>query len=60
MNGPTIEEVMEAVESDENLGFCKACGEVAYGVEPDAQNYKCESCDANQVFGAEQLLLEMA
>ena len=38
-------------------GFCVACGDEAYGVEPDARRYRCESCGANAVFGAEELLI---
>ena len=30
------------------------------GVESDARNYTCESCGAEQVFGAEELLIEIA
>ena len=40
----TIDQVMDAVEQDDNLGFCLACGEEAMGVEPDARRYECESC----------------
>jgi predicted RNA-binding Zn-ribbon protein involved in translation (DUF1610 family) len=40
--------------------LCKACGEEADGVEPDATNYRCESCGEMQVFGAEELLMEIA
>ena len=43
--------------NEESGGFCRTCGEEAYGVEPDARNYECESCEANQVFGAEELLM---
>jgi hypothetical protein len=49
--------VIEAVEADDNLGFCTACGAEAYGVEPDARKYQCESCGAPAVYGAEELLL---
>lgn len=59
MAKPTLEQIMEAVEEDDNIGFCTACGEQAYGVEPDARNYECESCGAKKVFGAEELLLSM-
>lgn len=56
----TPDRIMEAVErhnsSLDNPGFCLACGAEAEGVEPDARNYKCESCDASKVFGAEELL----
>lgn len=53
----TLDRIMQAVEEDENLGFCTACGEEAYGVEPDAEHYACECCGAKRVFGAEQLLI---
>jgi len=43
----------------DNPGFCLICGNEAEGVEPDAQNYECESCGAEQVFGAEELLMEI-
>jgi hypothetical protein len=57
----TIERVMAATESEmfglENPGFCLACGEETEGCEPDARRYKCESCGAKQVYGAEEVLL---
>jgi hypothetical protein len=34
-----------------------ACGEMAHGVEPDAEGYECESCGASKVYGAEELLI---
>lgn len=43
----------------DNPGFCILCGCEADGVEPDARNYTCESCGAEQVFGADELLLMM-
>jgi predicted RNA-binding Zn-ribbon protein involved in translation (DUF1610 family) len=52
-----LDDIIEAVEADDNLGFCTACGEQATNVEPDAENYECESCGENKVFGAEQLLI---
>lgn len=53
----SLDDIMAAVESDENLGFCLACGDEAYNVEPDARKYECESCGAKQVYGAEELLM---
>lgn len=53
----SLEQIMTAVEADDNLGFCLACGEEAYSVEPDARGYECESCGASQVYGAEELLV---
>jgi hypothetical protein len=56
----TLTMVMEAVEADDSLGFCRACGAEAFGVEPDARGYECESCGAMKVYGAEELLMMMA
>jgi len=56
----TLNRVLRAAKSGEYVGFCKACGKKAYGVEPDARGYKCEHCDLPMVYGAEELLIEMA
>lgn len=53
----SIEQIMEAVEADDNIGICTECGEQQFGCEPDARNYECESCGAMSVFGAEELLI---
>ena len=53
----SIEQIIEAIESDESMGFCVACGAEAWGVEPDAREYKCESCGEWKVYGAEELLI---
>ena len=42
---------------DGTIGFCLACGEVADSVEPDARKYHCDECDANEVYGAEEILM---
>jgi len=42
---------------NESVGFCIACGEQAYGCEPDARGYACESCEKNKVYGLAELLL---
>lgn len=49
--------VIEAVENDEQAGFCLACGSKQYGCEPDARRYVCENCGELEVYGAEELLL---
>jgi hypothetical protein len=49
--------VLAAVERDDNTGFCKACGQEQDGCEPDARNYRCESCGAMEVYGAEEMLV---
>jgi hypothetical protein len=55
-----LDEVMRAVEADDNSGFCLACGAQADCCEPDARRYVCESCDARAVFGAEEVLIMLA
>jgi hypothetical protein len=52
----TLDRVMAAVEADDHLGFCLACGEEADGCEPDASGYECDVCGARAVEGAENLL----
>jgi hypothetical protein len=56
----TIDQIMAAVEQDDNLGICLACGEEQGGCEPDAREYECESCGARKVYGAEELLIRFA
>lgn len=51
------EAVLRAAESGEYTGFCVECGHEQDGCEPDARRYCCESCDADAVYGAEELLL---
>ena len=51
------EYVIEAIEMDNNIGFCLACGEENDSVEPDARNYECDVCGEDKVFGAEEILL---
>lgn len=53
----SLEQIIAAVEEDNSLGFCLACGEQAAGVEPDARRYTCESCGKPKVYGAEEVLL---
>lgn len=51
----TSEQYADMRENGE--GFCICCEAEASGVEPDARNYHCEECRANQVFGIEELLV---
>jgi hypothetical protein len=41
----------------DNLGLCLGCGAEVLEREPAARNYRCESCGAEEVFGAAELLL---
>ena len=56
----TSDRIIAGCEADHHMGFCIACGEEAYGVEPDARRYTCESCEELGVYGAEELLLMTA
>ena len=60
----TFDRVMEAVERQgttlDNPGFCTACGAEADGCEPDARGYTCDECEAESVYGAEELLMMLA
>lgn len=51
----TDDDLFESTDNGE--GFCIACGEFAYGCEPDARQYECESCGARKVYGIEELCL---
>jgi len=58
--GLTLENIMEIASEGENAGFCMKCGEQADGVEPDACGYECESCGSPSVYGAEELVIQLA
>jgi len=51
-----LDDVMQAIVTDEPAGFCTACGAEAYCVEPDARRYRCEECGELKVYGAQELL----
>lgn len=53
----SLDKLMQAIEDDDGVGFCLACGEETYGVEPDARHYACDTCDQREVFGAEEILI---
>lgn len=62
--GVSEQAIMEAcgrrLTTLDNPGFCLACGFEADGVEPDACEYECEACGEAQVFGCEELMMEVA
>ncbi len=47
-------QVIQAVQEDENSGFCISCGVQAFSVESDARAYPCESCGQPDVYGADE------
>lgn len=59
-HGLTLERIVEAVQRDEDVGFCLACGAEQDGVEPDAEGYACEICGEPAVEGAQQILMGFA
>ena len=38
-------------------GICLECGATRDGVEPDAEGYECEVCEAHAVMGVEQAIM---
>ena len=60
----TLDVIMEAVQRQmmtlDNPGFCIACGDEVDGCEPDASEYECPECMTDTVYGAEELLIEVA
>jgi len=52
----TLDSILAAV-ADDYIGICIRCGQEQEGVEPDARKYECDSCGANTVYGAEELLM---
>ena len=55
-NYPSLPELEDALAEDGNIGFCLACGAQSSGVEPDGRRYRCETCGAHEVYGAEECL----
>lgn len=56
VNGRRI--VVQAADvMDGTMGVCLRCGEEAYGVEPDANGYRCESCGEPSVYGLEEAVI---
>ena len=53
----TLEQIIDAIESGDYIGFCTECGAEHFGIEPDARRYECEECGKDSVYGAEELLL---
>lgn len=54
---PSAEEVQSVMLSDASIGWCRECGAEHSCVEPDASNYKCESCGENEVYGCEEFVI---
>jgi hypothetical protein len=51
---------MDAVQRDDDVGFCLACAAEQDGVEPDGEGYPCEICGEAAVKGAQQILMGFA
>jgi predicted RNA-binding Zn-ribbon protein involved in translation (DUF1610 family) len=52
----TIDKLIEAVQQDDNIGFCIKCGEEHFSVESDARKYECDNCGEMAVYGALEIL----
>lgn len=50
--------VIKAINRDDGTGYCLSCGTQFDGhAEPDARQYHCDHCDADQVYGAQEILI---
>jgi hypothetical protein len=47
----------EAFVEGETNGICLECGAIREGVEPDAENYPCWSCNKDAVSGIENAII---
>lgn len=54
---PTLGVDVSETDFDDNQGWCLACGELQYGVEPDAVRYVCDGCGKPKVYGLTELAL---
>lgn len=53
-----IEEAVFREWDAEFAGYCKECDEQTnWGVEPDAEGYRCEECGKKSVMGMAQALI---
>ena len=57
--GVTLAQVMGALEEEDSRGFCLACGERDFGIEPDGPEHVCESCGQSAVYAAEELFMAL-
>ena len=55
----SLDQLLEVIERDDNIGFCAVCGSEVYGVEPDARAYPCEECRSRGLYGAGELLFRL-
>lgn len=51
----TLEEYEENM--GDMMGLCLSCGEFQDGCEPDAREYKCESCGKHKVYGLDEVMI---
>ena len=53
-----IAELQELEDHGESPGWCRACGHITDGIEPDAERYNCDNCDQPAVNGIEIVMLD--
>ena len=51
----TLAQIQEADAME--CGLCLACGAFRDCCEPDARKYRCEECNENQVYGANEIMM---
>ena len=51
------QQAVDACERDDYTGICRACGHEEQGHEPDARGRLCEECGAEEIHGAELIMI---
>ena len=54
---PTLGVGVSEDDFEGDVGWCLACGETQYEVEPDARKYTCDGCGLAKVYGLTELAL---
>jgi len=49
---PDIDEIMEVLQSDVDIGWCRECHAERECTEKDAMNLRCNECGKERVFGS--------
>ena len=51
------QQAVDACERDDHTGICRVCGHEEQGHEPDARGRLCEECGAEEIYGAELIMI---
>ena len=52
-----VDDVLDAAQNEDYIGFCVACGEERDSCDPDTEGCHCDACGEWAVYGAETLIV---